>query len=148
MGIQTRKKGYKVKYAKELFFEEKVVEEKDKLKKQKIRRCKAVMDALLFHKDVFFNLKYGLFGFLCYPIDLLVYVFSPVIFLFLILLSFLIIFYWSAIYSLVFLIILVYFLLFTKFHSMLSLMSVNFSAIIEYLKEGNSASWKPPLRIE
>lgn len=147
LGIQTRKKGYKVKYAKDDFFEEKVVESIEKLKKQKIRRCKAVIDALLFHKDVLFNPKYNLFGFLCYPLDLAVYLFSPFIFLFLSTVVFLLVYsYFNIFVSSIVLTVFVFTLLFTKYRSILNLIFVNLSAIKEYWQQGKSESWKPPKR--
>lgn len=149
LAVQTRKKGYKVKYSKEVFFEEKIVEDQEKIKKQKIRRCKAVIDALLFHKDVLFNPKYGWFGFLCYPADLAIYVFSPFILLFLLILILLLTtIYFGLLFSFVLLLISMYLLLFTKLRSIFNLMLVNLSAIKEYSQQGYSESWKPPPRVE
>lgn len=147
IAIQIRKKGYKVVYAKDCFFTEHIIKDKENLKKQKIRRSKAVIDSLLYHKDCLFNPKYGFFGFLCYPVDIALYIFSPFILLFGAVLFFSIIFLLTNIFISLSLLVL-FLLFFTKYKSILRLNLVALIALYEYIKEGTSSSWKTPREME
>lgn len=148
MAIQTRKKGYKVKYIKDCFFAETLVNNFDKLKKQKIRRCKAVIDALLSHKDVFLNPKYRLFGLFCYPLNILVYVLAPFIFFAWIIFTIvLLILTKQYLFALIGIVCIALLLLFTRFKSIIALSEINFLAIKEYLKIGSKNSWETPREI-
>lgn len=143
LGIQTRKKGYKVKYAKYCFFHEKVLDDSTKLRKQKIRRCKAVIDALLFHKDVLFNPKYGFFGMLCYPADLFVYVFSPLLFI-LSMITFVTLLFATNHSIFAFTMLAIISVLVIKYKSIILLTVVNFTSIWEYFKSGQKNAWRTP----
>jgi biofilm PGA synthesis N-glycosyltransferase PgaC len=77
---QVRKNGYKCKYAKDIFFHESIGGDMGMIWSQKERRCKAVILSLLHHKDVLLNPRYGLYGFVCYPLEMSLYTVQPFLF--------------------------------------------------------------------
>jgi len=145
IAIQVRKKGFRVVYTPHCFFKEMIVNDTERLKQQKIRRAKAVIDSLFAHKDVFFNYRYGLFGFLCYPFDVAIYVFSPFILLSLVISFFLLLFLLTNIsVTLIVIVLFLFLLFFTKYKSIIKLNIVALTALYRYSKEGTSHSWKTP----
>lgn len=142
IAIQIRKKGKRVKYIADCFFLESVISNVERLKNQKIRRSKAVIDSLFHHKEVFFNPRYGFFGFFCYPVDLAVYIFSPLLFfsLLLAMFSFLLLIKQSQ-FAGYFLGVLVVLLFFTPLSCILSLSAINIAALKEYIIEQKRLAW-------
>ena len=146
LAIQARKKGYSVKYVKDCFFREEILEDEDDLKKQKVRRCKAVIDALLHHKDVFCNPKYGLFGFMCYPLDLIIFVFSPILFFIFLMSLTLFLFFVNPFIAMLFIIMSAILFSYTRCKSIIHLSVVNILALKECLKEENKENWETKRR--
>jgi cellulose synthase/poly-beta-1,6-N-acetylglucosamine synthase-like glycosyltransferase len=142
LAIRIRKKGYKVKYAGGCFFKEEVLEDKNTLREQKVRRCKAVIDSLLHHKDVLFNPKYGVFGFMCYPIDLVVFVLSPMLFFIFIIALNTSLFFINTSFAIFFAIMMVVIFTCTRCKNIIHLSMVNIHALKGYMKQGNEATWE------
>ena len=71
--IQVRLQGFRVRYAPEIPFHERISSERHMVCRQKRRRAIAVMRSLWHHRRVLLNPRYGLFGLLCFPADFFLY---------------------------------------------------------------------------
>ena len=143
IAIQIRKKGYRVVYVPYCSFTEIIPTDTHKLKQQKIRRSKALIDSLLHHGDVFFNPRYGLFGFFCYPLDIVIYILSPfILMLGILFILFLFLFFTNFVITFLFLAVLLFLFSFTRYKSITNLNVVAILALYRYITEGSSSYWK------
>lgn len=76
--IQVRLGGWRVRYAADVPFYEQIAADSHRVFDQKIRRAKAVMRSLWYHRELLLNPRYGWFGLVCYPLDFFLYfLFAP-----------------------------------------------------------------------
>lgn len=79
VAIKIRKKGYRAICAEDCIYHEEVSSEIKKYNRQKIRRATGLIYIFWKHKDVLFNLKYGLFGLIIFPFEFLFYFVQPLL---------------------------------------------------------------------
>ncbi len=71
--LQVRIGGYRVRYAADVPFYEVLAPDSRLVFSQKVRRAKAVMRSLWYHRRLLLNPRFGWFGLLCYPMDFVLY---------------------------------------------------------------------------
>ncbi len=76
--LSIRKKGYRVLFAANSFYLERLIEEANYID-QKCRRLRGMITAYVFHRDMLFNPRYGLMGLFGLPLDWFLIFIQPLV---------------------------------------------------------------------
>lgn len=87
IGIKIRKKGMKALYAPDAIVYEYTPIAFNSRMKQKVRRGQGIIQSFVKNKDILFNSKYGIYGFVIFPCEFFMHLVSPILVLIILFLS-------------------------------------------------------------